>query len=213
MQKEVALLKRISIRNGLTQIIAIFGGCDLKIYIMKMKKMRAALAAMTIVALTFTACSGDDGEQGPAGPAGAPGNANVNASTFAVTTADWVRIGNSAISRDTLAVASIDQSVVDNGAVHVYQRFTDSTDWNALPFRYLTLDASGQSVTNANVQATYGVGEVSLSFYTDDRLLATIPDMDFKVVVIPSASLVDGIDANNYEEVKMVYGIEEYDLK
>jgi len=176
---------------------------------MKMKKMKAALAAMTIVALTFTACSGDDGA---AGPAGAAGNANVDANTFSLTTADWTRTGNSALSYDTLSVPGITQDVVDNGAVQVYQTFNDSLGWNALPYRYLTVDQSGQSVTNANIQSVYNVGNVFLSFYTDARLLANINDMEIKVVVIPSSSLIKGIDVNNYEELKMVYGIDEYDV-
>lgn len=180
---------------------------------MKMKKMKAAFAAMTMVALTFTACSGDDGEQGPAGPAGAPGNANVQSSNQTVLVADWT---TGAVLRDTLSVAGITQNVVDNGMVQVYQKRTDSTSWDALPFSYIAF--LGGQPTTLTFQAGYNVGEVYLSGTNSINANVTPGDVypgdrDFKIVVIPSTSLVEGVDVNNYEELKMVYGIEEYDFK
>lgn len=171
------------------------------------KKLFGALVALTM-SVAMVSCAGDDGEQGPAGPAGAAGNANVNEYTFTVTSNDWGRTGNSAISYDTLDVSAINQSVLDEGAVQVYQTFDDSLGWNAMPYRYLTLDQSGNSVTNANLRATYNVGIVSLSHYTDDRLLAPINDMQIKVVVIPSSALVEGVDPTDYEALQAVYGLE-----
>src|SRR5690606_18086022 len=148
--------------------------------------------------IVMVSCAGEDGEQGPAG------NANVNEFTFTVNSNDWVRTGNSAISYDTLSVSSITQAVLNEGAVQVYQTFNDSLGWNAMPYRYLTLNDAGTAVTNANLQATYNLGLVSLSHYTDDRFLAPINNMQVKVVVIPSSSIVNGVDYNDYEAVQAV---------
>ena len=197
---------------------------------MEIRKIKTALAAMSIIALIFTACSGEDGDQGPAGPAGAPGapgtdgrdgadgtdgsdgNPNVQSSTQTVMVADWTA-GN--VLRDTLSVPSITQSVVDSGMVHVYQKRTDSTGWAALPFSYIAF--LGGNPATLTFQAVYNVGEVYLSgsnsFNANVAPGDIYPgDRDFKIVVVPSASLVEGIDVNSYEEVKMVYGIEEFDL-
>lgn len=168
------------------------------------KKLFSALVALSM-SIVMVSCAGEDGETGPAGPAG---NANVNEYTFTVTTSDWTRTGNSAISYDTLSVSAITQAVLNEGAVEVYQTFDDSLGWNAMPYRYLTLNDAGTAVTNANLQATSNLGIVSLSHYTDDRFLAPINDMQIKVVVIPSASLVQGVDPTDYEAVKAVYGLE-----
>ena len=186
---------------------------------MKMKKMRAALAAMTMVALTFTACSGDDGETGPAGPAGAPGNANVNANTFTVLQDDFT-ISATQVSqttarvrhRDTLDVPSITSSVMNSGSIQVYYSSSvfsdDTTAWTPMPnvasgITFSNDIAEGEVRLNINYINTFQNGQASV---------VPIGNFDIKVVVIPSASLVKGVDINNYEEVKMVYGIEEYDL-
>tara|TARA_R110002096_G_scaffold221429_2_gene410224 strand:- start:2465 stop:2995 length:531 start_codon:yes stop_codon:yes gene_type:complete len=176
---------------------------------MEIKKIKAALAAIVIMGLTFTACSGDDGEQGPAG---APGNANVQPSNYTVMVADWTA---GPVLRDTLNVPAVTQAVVDNGAVHVYQKRTDSTSWEALPFSYIAF--LGGNPATLTFQFGYNVGEVHLSgtnsFNANVTPGAVYPgDRNFKVVVIPSTSLIEGIDVNDYEQVKMVYGIEEYDM-
>ena len=178
---------------------------------MNLKRFKVAFAMILMVGTVFTACSGEDGA---IGPEGATGNANVQSNTYTVLSGDWRQpIVNSAFQQDTIAIAGITSNVVNSGAVHVYQTFSmnsDSLVWNAMPYRYLTV-ASGV-ITNMNLQASYNVGELYLRAYTDDRYLGTIADMMLKVIIIPSSAKVDGVDINNYEEVKAVYGIKEIDL-
>ena len=187
-----------------------------KLIHMNLKRFKVAFAAILMVGTVFTACSGEDGA---VGPAGADGNANVNSSTFSVMSADWSTGG---IKRDTLSVPAITRDVVMSGMVQVFQTSSmnsDSLVWGALPYSYLiALSVNGQTVvTETIIQAEYNVGEVYLTA-TNDRGFnitnsATYPgDRQFKVVVIPSSSKIDGVNLNNYEEVKAVYGIKEFDV-
>lgn len=188
---------------------------------MEIKKIKAALAAIVIMGLTFTACSGDDGEQGPAG---APGNANVNSSNGAVAADDWTA---GAILKDTLMVPEITQSVVDNGAVMVYLKIDDGVTPNDSPWEALTytraitgLAIGGDRVgVDMFIEYGYNVGMVILSVKNTlnldlSAILQNYPPNDylFKVVVIPPAALVEGVDVNDYDQVKMVYGIQEFDM-
>lgn len=172
------------------------------------KKLFSALVALSM-SIVMVSCAGEDGEQGPAGPAG---NANVNSSNYTVMMADWTP-GNTL--RDTLSVPAITQSVVDNGAVHVYQKRTDSTSWEALPYSYIAF--LGGNPTTLTFQAGYNVGELHLSGINSINANVTpnavYPgDRDFKVVVIPSASMIEGVDPTDYEQVSAVYGIQEFDM-
>lgn len=188
---------------------------------MKMKKMRAALAAMTIVALTFTACSGDDGAQGPAGPAGtagadgvdgadgADGNANVQGITYTIASADWAN------GTATVSIPELTTDIARNGQVVVYwtteAAATDTTTWNPLPFRFVAnVGGTPQFIT---VQNTFSAGQVTVSARLNSNAGVNLGSAsNLRVVLIPSTSLVEGVDVNNYEEVKMVYGIKEYEL-
>ncbi|MFT5668156.1 MAG: hypothetical protein ACI9DK_002356, partial [Vicingaceae bacterium] len=117
---------------------------------------------------------------------------------------------------DTLSVPAISQAVVNTGSVQVFQTFSQNTDslvWNIMPHRYLAVNTAQTAVTNMNLLASYNVGQVYLNAYSDDRLLVTIDDMFIKVVIIPSAAKVAGVDVTNYEELKAVYGIQEFDVR
>lgn len=183
---------------------------------MNLKRFKVAFAAILMVGTVFTACSGEDGAVGPAGAAGVDGNANVQSNTYTVLSTDWRQpIMNSAFQQDTIAIAEITSKVVNSGAVHVYQTFSmnmDSLVWNAMPYRYLTFNQQQTVITNMNLQASYNVGELYLRAYTDDRYIANIADMMLKVVIIPSSAKIEGVNVNNYEEVKAVYGIKEFDV-
>ena len=180
---------------------------------MNLKSFKVAAAAMVMVGMVFTGC-GDDGETGPAG---VNGNANVSSTTFTQLTADWKDpTGTSALRLDTLSVPAISQAVVNTGSVQVFQTFSQNTDslvWNIMPHRYLAVNTSQTAITNMNLLASFNVGQVYLTAYSDDRLLVTIDDMFIKVVIIPSSAKVEGVDVNNYEELQAVYGIQEFDVK
>lgn len=180
------------------------------------KKLFSALVALSM-SIVMVSCAGDDGEQGPAGPAG---NANVNSNEYLVNSSDWTGTN---IKRDTIAVSAITQSVVDNGAVLVYHKSEMSTSsdstWSALPYSYnITLNSGQQQIAAIiTIRAAIEVGEVQLSAINSLNAnitgSPTFPgDRSFKVVVIPSASLVEGVDVNDYEQVSAVYGIQEFDM-
>tara|TARA_R110000868_G_scaffold289130_1_gene549273 strand:+ start:189 stop:761 length:573 start_codon:yes stop_codon:yes gene_type:complete len=189
---------------------------------MNLKSFKVAAAAIAMVGMVFTGCAGEDGDAGPAGPAGTAGvdgNANVSSSTFTVLSADWTGTGT---KRDTLSVPGITQAVVNTGSVQVFQtssQVSDSLVWAGLPFSYIIglNTQNGTVAATITIQAEYNVGEVYLSVI--NSLGANITgsanfpgDRQFKVVVIPSSSKIEGVNLNNYEEVKAVYGIKEFDI-
>ncbi|MBL4707121.1 MAG: hypothetical protein JKY48_01600 [Flavobacteriales bacterium] len=160
---------------------------------MKLNGMKAALVGIAMVALVFTACSGEDGDDGLAGATGATGNANVTASNYTVLQADWAGTGSA-----TFSAPSIIQSVVNTGSVQAYitaAPVSDSTVWGGLPGGNFSFSYKTDSITFL----TPGFTGANFTTY-------------YKVVVIPSSAMVDGVNLDNYEEVKMVYGIKEYDV-
>jgi len=158
---------------------------------MQLKRMKAALAGLVIIGLTFVACKGEDGDDGAVGPTG---NANVSAANYTVVQADWGGVGAA-----TFSAPAITQSVVNTGSVQAYitgAAPTDSSVWSGLPggnfsFRYKT-----DSITFL----TPGFTGASFTTY-------------YKVVVIPSSSKIDGVDLNDYEAVKTIYGIKEFGVE
>jgi hypothetical protein len=181
------------------------------------KKLFGALIALSM-GVFMVSCAGEDGEQGPAGPAG---NANVNSSNYTVLMGDWT---TGATLRDTLSVSAITQNVVDNGAVMVYLKIDGDTvndNWQALTYtRAITgLNVSGHPAqVEMSIEYGYNVGMLLLSVKNninqDLTSIVQMPPNDymFKVVVVPSASLVEGVNVNDYEQVSNVYGIQEFDM-
>lgn len=191
---------------------------------MMFSKIRIALA-FSFIALLLVACvakDGDTGPVGPVGPAGPPGggsgsgtqgpqgppgedgNANVQSYVFTVDTADWTT--GSSFSDASLIVSQITQDVVDEGTIQVF-RGGVSGEWQALPYTSL-VGLSGGGATTFHYIFTYNVGVVNLRTFTG--IGAPFPpssNLDFKVVVIPPASLIEGMDYTNYEMMKAVYGI------
>lgn len=179
---------------------------------MEIKKIKAALAALVIMGLTFTACSGDDGEQGPAGAPGVngtDGNANVSSDTYTLMSNEWSG-GNA-----TIDVPALTKDIAENGQVAVYFTFdslgTDTITWNPLPWRVvLNLGGVNQFVTFQN---NISIGQVVISARTNTNQGVNIGgETNARVILIPSNSNMEGVDINDYEQVKMVYGIQEYDM-
>jgi len=197
---------------------------------MNLKRIKIALASMVVIGLTFTACSGDDGDAGPAGPAGingangaagpagpaGPQGPGIMDTTFTIDSLDWKNpsapTGNSIFRRDTVALAMIDQSIVDEGAVFVYvSNDLVNPQWGALPQSRLIV--VGGVFTSVNIQFTYDVGNLYLEHYAEAPAVLAMSDMLAKVIVVPPAALMEDVDWENYEEVRSVYGIQEFEIK
>jgi len=154
---------------------------------MNLKRFKVAFAAILMVGTVFTACSGEDGA---IGPEGATGNANVTSNTFTVIAADWGGVG-----RAPKYDANITQAVVNSGTVSAFittDTITDATTWQPIP-----------------------VGNFSFSYKTDSAIFLT-PGFTganfttyYKVVSIPSGAKLAGVNVEDYEEIKAVYGLED----
>ena len=179
-----------------------------KLILMNLKRFKVAFAAILMVGTVFTACSGEDGEDGAVGPAGADGNANVQSYTYTLLANEWSQ------GAATIAVPELTKSIADNGVVSVYYTndslSTDTIAWRPLPYDFIT--ASGTYLINYN----YEVGTVNVRAIATfaPQFSTAIPGRDtyWRVVLIPSSSKIDGVNLNNYEEVKAVYGIKEFDV-
>ena len=156
--------------------------------------------------------AGNDGATGPAGPA-----VIVKDTTFTIDSLDWknplaAQGQNSIFRRDTIALSMITQEIVDEGAVLVYQSSSvTNIVWNALPVSQFV--NVGGNFTSVNIQFSYSVGQLYMYHFTEAAVVLSFSDMLVKVVVIPRSVLLEGVDLNDYEEVKSVYGIQEFDLK
>lgn len=175
------------------------------------KKLFSALVALTI-SVAMVSCSGDDGEQGPAGPAGSDGNANVNAYTYTVAGTDWTMSGN--YLRDTLNIAEITSDVAKNGDVRVFYSIdinssgvTDSTVWTETPTRQiLGFGTQGEMVS---FESSYSIGQVFLRLIRESgQSFGLSVPINYKVVIIPSSAMVDGVDPTDYKALEAVYGLE-----
>lgn len=173
---------------------------------MQFKSMKAALAGIAIIGLTFMACKGDDGD---AGPAGANGNANVSAMTYTAPSSDWSG------GQVTISVPGLTKDIVDNGSVAVFFTFdslaTDTITWNPLPYRFIA-NVGGQA-TFVTVANNFSIGQVVVSAVAGNGTGVNFPgETNFRIVSIPSNGRVEGVDMNDYNAVKEVYGIKEFDV-
>lgn len=197
---------------------------------MLISRFRFALV-FSLIAMFVVACTPEDGDTGPVGPVGPPGpagggpqgpagedgedgvdgkdgNANVQAYNYTVMISDWTP---GEILRDTLNVLEITQEVVDNGAVILYQRRTDSTTWEVMPHSYIAF--LGGQPTTLTFQYGYNIGQLFLSGMNSLNANVTPGPVypgnrSFKIVVIPPAAMIDGVDHSDYETLEAVYGIE-----
>jgi hypothetical protein len=142
--------------------------------------MKTMLTSMAVAILIFSSCR-KEGPQGPVGPQGPQGNANVTSETFTVTPGQW-QINSTPGQSDHLkfvdfSIAGITQSVIDNGAVIVYSRFTN--DLIPLPFSYQS------TTTQAYYTDDIYPGGVEIQIQLGNFNTPTITaNQDFKIVVI-----------------------------
>ena len=153
-------------------------------------KIRIALA-FSFIALLLVACvakDGDTGPVGPVGPAGPPGG------------------GSGSGTQGPQGPPGED----GNANVKSYVFTVYTADWtmgSSFPYNSL-VSLSGGGATTFHYIVSYNVGVVNLRTFTG--IGAPFPpssNLDFKVVVIPPASLIEGMDYTNYEMMKAVYGI------
>lgn len=167
---------------------------------------RVLTLAVAILSLFMVACSGEDGEDGEDGVTGAPGSSSVATSTYTIAPGDWAS-GNA-----TLTVPGLSKSIADRGVVAAYFTFdslaTDTIAWNPLPYSF-----SAGSGTFGTVGYRYRIGEVDITLRINNINPANFNVESYvRIVLIPSASLVSGVDHNNYEEVLQVYGLRDEEL-
>jgi len=168
---------------------------------MNLKRFKVAFAAILMVGTVFTACSGEDGV---VGPVGATGNANVNTFTYSRTAADF---DGAQIKTDTIDAPAITRAILDDGDISSFISFSASSDvWYPTPYREIQF-LSATTVTTENIIVSYDIGKIYLSQFTDNLGNQPIRDFTLKLVTIPSAAKIDGVNEGDYEELKAVYGL------
>jgi|GEM_PF-3670946 len=158
---------------------------------MKNLKRVARITNLYLIgALLFLSCA-QDGRDGFDGFDGRDGVANIQTNTYFVATSDWnitsfgaeVNVSNLAITAD----------VVSTGLVQAYFSLDANPTtrrWIALP--YFDFGYSYfQDVTTFEHYDAPGSPD----------------DLWYKVVVIPQAAKIDGVNLKDYEAVSTVYGI------
>lgn len=192
--------------------------------------LKKIFSVAIIAALTLVACSPEDGETGPAGPIGPEGQigpagddgrdgldgvdgvdgkdgvANIETYTFFVDSATWNGPNGSSIN-NSINVPQITAEIVERGTIQVFQTSDNtnpqSTSWRAVPY------------TNAvfSYSYSYNVGIIDLILTVTVNgsapTLAAARDHTYKVVIIPPAALLEGVDYDDYQAVKMIYGLED----
>lgn len=151
---------------------------------MNLRSFKVAAAAVAMVGIVFTGCKGEDGDDGAAG------NANVSSSNYEVLAADWAGAGIVARQNSNITTA-----VVNSGAVITYASLvapTDSAVWRALPEEPLGYRYDTDTVR-----------------FTTPGFTGLNQSVWYKVIVIPAAAMYDGVDLNDFEETKLVYGLED----
>lgn len=189
---------------------------------MLISRFRFALV-FSLIAMFVVACTPEDGDTGPVGPVGPPGpagggpqgpagedgedgvdgkdgNANVQAYTYTVLASDWSNLTNGTIfvSRDTLLVPDVTSEVISGGTVQVFRKPGSGSSWFALPYSSFAV----------NYLTSHSVGEVQLEINRTDGQQVQMADAEFKVVVIPPAAMIDGVDHGDFEALEAIYGLE-----
>jgi hypothetical protein len=182
-----------------------------------MFSLKRVFSLLSISALLLTSCVPEDGETGPAGPVGAQGafgpagqdgtngsdgndgtngNDGVNGTT-AVTSWDYTILGTDwNQGRSVKELADITSRVVEGGVVQVYRQTVSTifpdTIWTGLPVEPFS----------------FGFKQDSIVFLTPGFSGASFTSV-FRVIVIPPAVKIQGVDITLYDNAKMVYGLED----
>ena len=150
---------------------------------------------------------GRDGTNGTNGQDGANGTASVVASVFFVDSASWTNPTTISGIVNSINVPSITPAIVRDGVVMLYQTTNNSnpttTTWTAVPYTdgvFSYVYSYGPGIINLKITVTVN-GSVPT--------LGAARSHTYKVVVVTPGAKIDGFDYGNYEEVKMVYGLED----
>jgi hypothetical protein len=187
-----------------------------------MMSLKKVFSLVSILALLLISCVPEDGDTGPSGPVGAQGafgpagqdgtngsdgsdgsdgndgtngNDGVNGTT-AVTSWDYTILGTDwNQGRSVRELVDITSRVVEGGVVQVYRQtvstiFSD-TIWTGLP-----VEPFG-----------FGFKQDSIVFMTPGFSGASFTSV-FRVIVIPPAVKITGVDITLYDNAKMIYGLE-----
>lgn len=158
------------------------------------------LYLLSIITILLLSCN-KEGPEGPAGTNGQDGNANVQLTTFAITS--WTESGVSYKAASPW-LSDITQNIVDNGAVHTYMS-NGSGGWEPLP---LTLYPS--STYSRTYTAVHYLNGVTLWVNDSDLNLPSDPGTrSFKVVAVAASAKIANpdVDYTNYEEVKQTFNL------
>ena len=192
--------------------------------------LKKTFSILSIAALFLMACAtdGDTGPAGPVGPEGAlgpagqdgvigkdgtngqdgqNGTASVIASTFFVGAASWTNPTTVSGIVNSINVPSITANIVRNGVVLLYQTDDNSvptsTIWTAVPYTdgiFSYVFSYGPGVVNLKITVTLNGSAPTLGAASDHS---------YKVVVITPGAKIAGMVYGNYDEVKMIYGLED----
>lgn len=156
----------------------------------------------------FVSCEGDQGPVGPEGPAGE--NADFEIINISFTGAQAGISGSSAFY--SVNVSEITQEVVDNGAVIIYFNIsmgeTPSAEWILMPF------SRTQDSDLIFFEASFSLAQINLAFLTTASAWP-FPDSyyyHFKIIIL-NEPLAEGINAEDFEEVKTHYERKEPGLR
>gem|GEM_PF-1614656 len=199
-----------------------------------MVRLKKTFSIVSMAVLFLVACSPEDGDTGPAGPVGpegaigpagqdgtngtngtsgtngndgANGASSVVSSVFFVDSASWTNPTTVNGIVNSINVPAITSNIVENGVVLLYQTTDNSiptaTNWTAVPytdgiFSYLFSYAPG--IVNLKITVTINGSSPTLGAASDHT---------YRVVVITPGAKIAGFDPHSYNEVKMVYGLED----
>ena len=161
----------------------------------KLKRITKIIASFLFIATVLLSCAQDgrDGRDGFDGFDGRDGIANIQSSTYFVGVGDWnttsfgaeVNVSNPSITAD----------VISTGLVQAYFSLDPNPTtrrWIALPY--------------FDFGYSYFKDFVTFEHYDNP---GSPDDLWYKVVVIPQAAKIEGVNLNDYEAVSTVYGLGE----
>ena len=164
----------------------------------KLKRITKITTSFLFIATVLFSCAQDgrdgrDGRDGFDGFDGRDGVANIQSNIYFVGTGDWnttsfgaeVNFSNPSLTADVIATGLV-QAYFSLDANPTTRR------WIALPYFDFGYSYVQNNVTFEHYDAP-----------------GSPDDLWYKIVVIPQAAKIDGVNLNDYEAVSAVYGIKE----
>ncbi len=134
------------------------------------------------------------------GPPGKDGVANLSTHTFTTNSNDWLADNANNLMVYQQNIPEITQEVIENGAVLAYFGDGSGDIWIAMPFSSLGLEfVFGYYESNVEIIVSLANGQMPNN----------PGGQEFKIVIIPPAQRISNINHQNYEEVRMAYGLKD----